>query len=131
MNPSDRPIPTPDVHPETEAYWQAAKEGKLLLRSCRACGEAHHYPRTICPHCGSDDTEYLQASGDGTIYSFSITRRAAVPYAIAYVTLAEGVSMMTNIVDCDFEALEIGQPVKVTFRQSEDGSMAVPMFTPA
>ncbi len=131
MNQQERTIPSPVAHPETEAYWRAAKQGKLLLRTCRACGEAHHYPRTMCPFCASEDTDYVEAAGVGAIYSFSVMRRTAIPYVIAYVTLAEGVTMMSNIVDCDFEALEIGQKVKVVFKPTEDGEMVVPMFTPA
>ena len=63
----------------------------------------------IChPLCGSDATEWQPVSGPGTIYSYSVMRRAEVPYAIAYVTLNEGVTMMTNLVDCDFDRLRIG-----------------------
>jgi len=58
-----------------------------------------------------------------------VTRRAKEPYAIAYVTLAEGPAMMTNIVGCDFDALRIGQPVIVVFEATEDGP-PVPMFRP-
>ena len=79
-------------------------EGKFLLRKCTACGEAHCYPRTLCPFCFSDKTEWVEASGKGTIYTYSVMRRAPVPYAIAYVTLAEGPTMMTNIVDCDLDS---------------------------
>ena len=57
-------------------------------------------------------------------------RRADQPYAIAYVTLEEGTTMLTNIVDCDFDRLTIGQHVKLVFKASEDG-LPVPMFTPA
>jgi uncharacterized OB-fold protein len=57
-------------------------------------------------------------------------RRAKEPYAIAYVTLAEGPTMMTNIVDCDFDALRVGQPVAVVFKDTENGP-PVPMFKPA
>jgi uncharacterized protein len=57
-------------------------------------------------------------------------RRAPVPYAIAYVTLAEGPTMMTNLVDCDFDALKIGQDVEVVFQDAEEGAK-VPMFRPA
>ena len=56
-------------------------------------------------------------------------RRVAEPYAIAYVTLDEGVSMLTNLVDCDFGRLKIGAPVRVVFRSAADGE-AIPMFTP-
>jgi hypothetical protein len=57
-------------------------------------------------------------------------RRAAVPYALAYVTLEEGPTMMTNIVGCDLNAIRIGQAVKLVFEAAEDGQK-VPMFTPA
>jgi uncharacterized protein len=69
------------------------------------------------------------ASGRGTIYTFSVMRRAKEPYAIAYVTLAEGPTMMTNIVDCDFDKLSIGQAVSVIFKDTESGP-PVPMFRP-
>lgn len=125
-----RKIPAPEVTPETRPYWAAAAEGRLTVRTCRACGQAHHYPRSICPFCGSDRTGWLPASGRGTIYSFSVMRRVPEPYAIAYVTLEEGVTMMTNIVDCDLDAIGIGQAVRVVFRPTEGGP-PVPMFAPA
>lgn len=125
-----RAIPAPQATPETEAFWAAAAEGRLLLRHCTACNQPHHYPRSICPFCASDRTEWRTASGRGTIYSFSVMRRVPVPYAIAYVTLEEGVSMMTNIVGCDLDAIRIGQPVRVVFEPTEGGP-PVPMFMPA
>jgi hypothetical protein len=126
----DRKLPAPATSQETQAYWDAAAKGKLLVRKCAACGQAHHYPRTICPFCFSDKTEWIEASGKGTIYSYSVMRRAEVPYVIAYVTLDEGTTMMTNIVDCDFDSVRIGQKVKVVFKPSEGGP-PLPMFTPA
>ena len=127
---SERKIPAPTPNPETQAFWDGATAGKLLIKRCAACNERHHYPRAICPFCGSDRTEWLEASGRGTVYSFSVFRRAPVPYAIAYVTLNEGVSMLTNIVDCDLDTIRIGQPVRVVFKPTEGGP-PVPMFTPA
>ncbi len=126
----DRPLPDPHPMPETQAYWEAAARGKLLVKKCLACGEFHFYPRTLCPFCFSDRTEWHEAAGEGVIYSFSVMRRSPVPYAMAYVTLAEGPSMMTNIVDCDLDALRIGQKVRLVFKPSR-GGQAVPMFAPA
>lgn len=124
-------IAAPPVNPENERYFQAAKEGVLLVGKCNGCSDFHFYPRLICPHCNSDETEWVPAQGTGMIYSFSTMRRGVpVAYTIAYVTLDEGVSMMTNIVDCDPDTLEIGDRVKVVFKSAEDGT-AVPMFTPA
>jgi uncharacterized OB-fold protein len=128
MSAPERTIPTPAVTPETRPFWDAAEEGRLVVKRCAACGRPHHYPRAICPFCGSDRTEWMPASGRGTIYSYSVMRRVAAPYAIAYVTLDEGVTMMTNIVDCDLDAIRIGQPVRVVFRPT-DGGPPVPMFT--
>ena len=130
MGAQPRTIPPPEATPETRPFWEAAAQGRLLLKRCTACSQAHYYPRAICPFCFSTATEWRPASGRGIIYSYSIMRRVPAPYAIAYVTLEEGVTMMTNIVDCDLEAIRIGQPVKVAFRPTEGGP-PVPMFTPA
>jgi uncharacterized protein len=125
----EREIAPPQPSPETAPYWEAARQGRLLVKRCRACGEPHAYPRALCPFCFSEDTEWQDASGRGTVYSFSIMRRAKVPYAVAYVTLAEGPTIISNIVEADFDTLRIGQPVRLTFRAATDGQ-PVPMFAP-
>ena len=128
MPATQRKIPAPPANPETKAFWEAASQGKLLIKRCASCAAVHYYPRALCPFCGSDATEWQAASGTGTLYSYSVMRRAEVPYAIAYVTLDEGVTMMTNLVDCDFNALGIGHRVKVVFKPT-DGGPPVPTFT--
>jgi uncharacterized OB-fold protein len=126
----NRKIAAPVVYPDNQSFWQAAGEGRLLVKHCNACKQRHWYPRPLCPHCGSADTEFIEASGKGAVYSVSVTRRAGpTPYAIAYVTLDEGVTMMTNIVDCDLDAVRIGDRVEVVFKVS-DGGPPVPMFRP-
>ena len=128
---TERKIPAPAVNPEIKPYFDAAGEGRLLVKKCKTCGQYHHYPRAICPHCFSDQTEWTEAKGTGTVYTYSVLRRGApVPYCIAYVTLDEGVTMMTNIVDCDLDAVKIGMKVKVAFKPT-DGGPSVPVFTPA
>ena len=125
-----RKIPAPQANAETRAFWDAAAAGRLMIGKCEACGAVHYYPRAICPFCFSDKTRLEQASGEGTVYTYSVMRRAPIPYAIAYVTLAEGPTMMTNIVDCDLDAIRIGQQVRLVFKPTEGGP-PVPMFTPA
>jgi uncharacterized OB-fold protein len=125
----DRPLAAPIEDLATEPFWRAARQGLLYLRKCIQCSEVHWYPRPVCPFCHGD-TEWVPASGMGTLYSVSVTRRAGpIPYAIAYVTLDERVTMLTNIVDCDLDALRIGQRVKVCFKSAEGGAR-IPMFTP-
>ena len=130
MSNQERDYPAPAINVETQHFWDAAADGKLLVKKCNDCGENHYYPRTICPHCFSDKTEWLETSGKGKIYSYSVMRRSPVPYAIAYVTLEEGVTIMTNLVECDFDALAIGQDVRVAFRKTAEDH-ALPVFTPA
>ena len=127
----EREIPDPALNIGDEHYFEAAGQGKLLLRKCNDCGEVHHYPRGICPFCLSVNLAWQEAKGTGTVYTYSVTRRGGpVPYCIAYVTLDEGVSMMTNIVDCDLDAVRIGQRVKLVFKKSK-GGVSIAMFTPA
>lgn len=126
---SERVYPDPQITMESEAYWKAANDGTLLIKRCSDCGEVHFFPRAICPSCLSGNTEWEEASGTGHIYSYSVMRRADPPYAIAYVTLDEGVTMMSNIVEAEFDRLEVGQRVQVTFRESQNGQ-ALPVFRP-
>jgi len=130
MATKQRRIPAPQPNPETQPFWDAAAQGTFLVRRCRSCAKAHWYPRAICPFCDSGETEWVEASGRGTIYSYSVMRRAPEPYAVAYVTLAEGPTMITNLVECDFDRLRIGQQVRIAFTPSDDGP-PVPTFKPA
>jgi uncharacterized OB-fold protein len=131
MSTTERIIPAPITNPENQEYFDACARDVLLVGKCQACGEHHFYPRRVCPHCFSDDVKWVPAKGGGTIYTYSTLHRGVpVPYTIAYVTLDEGVSMMTNIVDFTPGTLAIGQRVNVVFKAAEDGTK-VPMFKPA
>lgn len=125
-----RKFRAPDVNPESKAFWDAANEGKFLLKHCNGCGETHYYPRSICPLCGSDKTEWIESKGVGEIYTLSTMRRGPnAPYTLAWVTLDDGPAIVTNIDTDDHDALAIGQRVAVKFAAS-DGGAPYPMFTP-
>jgi uncharacterized OB-fold protein len=128
--PVERVIPAPVPTEDSKVFWDAAKEERFLVKRCMDCGQAHWYPRALCPFCLSANTQWHPATGRGTIYSYSVMRKAPQPYAVAFVTLAEGPTMLTNLVDCDFDRLAIGQPVSVVFKQT-DGEFKIPVFTPA
>src|ERR1700744_336403 len=126
--PMSRPIPAPVVNVETQAFWDAAKEGRFLIKRCTACGKAHWYPRAICPFCHSSETVWEQSPGEGVIYTYSVMHRSPTgPYAIGYVTLDEGPAVLTNFLGVAPNGLAIGQRVKVTF-QDTDGGPPVPIF---
>ena len=123
-----RPIPAPMVSVETKPFWDAAAEGRFLIKRCEACGEAHWYTRTYCPFC-SGKTVWEESPGEGVIYTYSVMHRSpAGPYAIGYVTLDEGPAVLTNFVDCDMGRLKIGQKVKVVFKTTDGPPL--PFFTP-
>jgi len=127
----ERKLPAPQANAETKAFWDACGEGKLSVGKCGGCGKVHYYPRALCPFCFSDKVSLLTTAGKGTLYSYSVMRRAPVPYAIAYVTLAEGPTMLTNMVDCDFDKLKLGQAVKLVFKPTEGNGPPLPCFAPA
>jgi uncharacterized OB-fold protein len=134
MNDQPRPvvrkIPAPAINNESRPFWDAAREGRFLIKRCRACGKAHWYPRLSCPYCFSDDTAWETSPGEGAIYTFSVMHHTqGSPFAIGYVTLDEGPAMLTNFVDCDPTNLQIGQRVKVRFQETEGGP-PVPVFAP-
>jgi uncharacterized OB-fold protein len=124
----DGELPDPPASPEAEPFVAAAREGRFLLRRCTACGKAHWYPRALCPFCFGE-TVWEEASGQGTIYSYTVLPRESPPRTIAYVTLAEGPTMMTSLVDCRAESLAVGAPVSLVFQHSRDGT-PVPCFRP-
>ena len=127
-----RPLPQPD--PATSPYWNAARQHRLMLPKCTHCTRAHFYPKAICPFCSSGTFDWIESAGRGTIYSFTIVKRAPspafeaqVPYVIAIVALDEGPCLMSNIVSCDPDAVRIGDEVKVGFLDFTDED-TLPVF---
>ncbi len=114
--------PLPIVDPGSKPFWDAAREHRLLIPRCNACGKHHFYPRELCPHCFSEDLAWVDASGQGEIYSFTIARMPAgpvfapdVPYVIAMIGLDEGPRMLTNLVVSDVDTVRIGDRVAVEY----------------
>lgn len=129
-----KPIPIPNE--DSREFWAGCRERKLRLQRCKACGYVRFYPRILCTECGSTDTEWIDATGKGMVYSFAIVHRAPspafkadVPYVLALVTLEEGCRMMTNIVGCDVKDVHIDMPVEVLFEKVSD-EISLPKFRP-
>jgi uncharacterized protein len=127
-------LPTPVPNADSRAYWEAARVGQLLIRRCRACGAHHFMPRELCPVCWSPDLEWVNSSGLGRVYSFSIVHRAPTapfaartPYVVALIDLDEGVRMFANIVGEGALTVSIADPVHVVFE--DRGGFAVPQFS--
>lgn len=130
----DTLISSPTSNGDSQPYWQAAAEGKLVIRQCNSCGVLHFMPRYVCPKCWSDDLSWIEASGKGKVHSFSIIRRASdpafaplVPYVVALIDLEEGPRMMANILGPDAADVAIGDSVDVFF-EDRGGGTKVPQF---
>jgi uncharacterized OB-fold protein len=128
-------LPTPDD--DSRPFWDGAREGRFLLKRCRDCGRAHFYPRPFCPHCWSEAVEWEEATGRGTVYTWSVVHQndlppfdERVPYVAAIVELEEGPRAMTNLVEVDHDAVAVGMPVEVTFQPISD-DVTIPVFRPA
>ncbi len=129
--------PLPRPYQDTAAYWEAAREHRFIIQQCTDCGEHQFYPHGVCSHCLSSALEWREASGAGEVYSFSVNHRAPhpgfaddLPFVPAVVTLAEGPRMMTNIVGCDPDSVEIGMAVEVVFDDITE-AVTLPKFRPA
>jgi uncharacterized protein len=128
------PVPTP----ETEPYWDGAREGRLMLPWCEDCTNPHFHPRAICPHCGGARLRWSEASGRGRLHTYVINHKPAkgfedrVPYVIAVVELEEGPRLLANIEieDPTPERLPIDMPLLVSFRVLNE-KIALPVFRPA
>ena len=128
--------PVPEVDEDSRDFWHGGATGQLLISACTACDLLFHPPTRICPHCYARSITHRPVSGRGTVESYTVVRRGWIPgyeppYVVARVVLAEqpDLHLLTNIVDCDAEAVTTDMPVEVTFEQR--GDVYVPMFRPA
>ena len=138
--PVERTRLEPPVGDESGPFWEATREGRLLVQWCTACDRGLFYPRVFCPGCGaSDSLEWHQASGRAVVYAAAVEHRpeaagarfsGGVPYCIALVDLEEGVRMMTNVVGCPPDAVHSGMAVTVTWEPLSDGRQLA-LFRPA
>ncbi|MBW1668277.1 MAG: Zn-ribbon domain-containing OB-fold protein [Deltaproteobacteria bacterium] len=129
--------PLPVVNPWAKPFWEGARERKLLIQKCKDCEKFIFYPRIVCPYCFSENVEWVEASGKGTIYSYTVVVNNApsafiddMPYVVAIIKLEEGVQMLSNIVGCEPSELKCDMPVEVTFEKLNDG-FTLPKFKPA
>lgn len=122
----------PPINDVTRAFWTGGADGEIRIQFCDACDRWIHPPESECPSCSGTLTA-KPVSGNGTIFTFTINRHqyhpdVPPPYVVAIVELVEqpGLRFTTNIVNCDVDAVEIGQSVHVVFEQAGDGW--VPVF---
>jgi uncharacterized OB-fold protein len=126
------PVPTPISQP----FWDGTRQHRLLLQRCEA-RHVFYYARSHCPQCLSNRLEWFDASGKGSLYSFTVARRPTspdfeqdVPYVIAVVELDEGPRMTSRLVEVDPDAVGIGMRLEVVFDDVTD-EITLPYFRPS
>lgn len=138
MNMPVKPKPVPVATAWTMPFWEGTRNGKLLYQKCGDCGTNVFIPRIACSRCFSENLEWVESSGRGTVFSFTVVENNApsafiadMPFVIAIVKLEEkGVQMLTNIVECDPYEVRCDMPVEVVFEKLSD-EFTLPKFRPA
>lgn len=132
---SAKPMPVPDA--DSRRFWDGCREHRLQIERCADCKTPRFPPAGVCPHCRSSRSEWITASGRGTVFSWIVVRHPVpkdvyageVPYVVALVELEEGVRMPTNIVGCAPDAVRAGMPVEIVF-DDVSAEITLPRFRP-
>lgn len=117
----------PPASEVAEPFWNATREGRLILQWCTTCEEPVWYPREVCPGCLGDALEWRDAAGEGVVYACTVEHKAEQPYVVALVDLDEGVRLLSNVVGSPPEQVAIGDRVRVTWEPLSDGRQ-LPLF---
>jgi uncharacterized OB-fold protein len=128
-------IPLPRPTPISRPHWEGCQQGVLRVQRCRDCGEHVFIPEPLCTACASQDLEWVDTTGRGSVYSYTVVHRPQrpefrVPYVVAIIEMEEGWHMLTNLVDIEPEAVKIGMRVEVAFEKMSD-QITLPYFRPA
>jgi hypothetical protein len=125
-------MPLPSANAETLPWWEAAREHRLVAQQCGSCGALRHPPGPICPECSATGADWVELSGRGTVYTFTVVHQqfvpADVPYVVIAVDLEEGVRLVSNLVDADPAEVRIGMPVEVVWEDMGQ-ALSLPRFT--
>jgi uncharacterized OB-fold protein len=129
-----KPLPRPSA--ESKPYWDAAREHRLVVQKCNACGEFWFPPSQRCAHCLSDHHAWTEVKGTGKVFSFVTYQRlyhkgwdGEVPYVVAVIELDEGPRMLSTVVGVAPEKVACDMAVKVVF-DDVTADATLPKFTP-
>ena len=126
-------------------FYEGCKRHELLIQKCKGCGKYRFPPQLGCPWCGSTESEWAKASGNGKVFSFTVIphfEARAVPMAswpedgypinVVIVELpdAGGVHIAGSMIDCKPEDIKVGMPVKAVFEDITE-QMSLLKFRPA
>jgi uncharacterized OB-fold protein/acyl dehydratase len=113
-------------------WWEACDEGRLLIQRCGDCGELRHPPRPMCGSCGSTRWDSIEASGRGSVHSYTVLHHPPIPgydfpLPVGLIDLEEGTRIVANVKGCRPEDIHIGMKVECVF-ENTDENMKLPFF---
>ncbi|MFJ1809047.1 MULTISPECIES: bifunctional MaoC family dehydratase N-terminal/OB-fold nucleic acid binding domain-containing protein [unclassified Streptomyces] len=119
--------PRPVVNRDNAGFWEGVRLHRLLIQRCTACDTLRFPWLPGCNACGSAEWDTVEAGGEGTVFSYVVMHHPpfpafSPPYAIGLIELAEGVRVISNVVDVPYDKVRIGMPVELEFRTYDDGS---------
>ncbi len=130
------PKPLPQPNADDKFFWDGCQKHKLLFEKCQNCGLVRWPPSIICPNCYSRDSELIESSGKGKLYTYAVYRQAfhkgfesEVPYVTAIVELEEGPHFLSNIIGCSPEKLHCDMPVEIVW-EDITREFSLPKFKP-
>ncbi len=116
-------------------FWEGCRNGLFLLHRCNLCGR-HYWPASRCIEHGDRDMQWVEGSGRGELYTYTVMHRVLapafrekVPYVVGVIRLDEGPFFHSNVVDCDLAAIEVGMRLAATMVEHESG-LTTPLFKP-
>jgi len=132
---NEKPLrPRPVITRDTQFFWDALKDKRLMIQRCADCHKLHHPPTPSCPYCWSLNREAVQASGRATLFTFTVVHRPLVPAfdkpnTVGVLQLEEGTKLVAELAPGEHGPLEIGMPVEVDFLDC-DPDLTLPVFRP-
>ena len=119
--------PRPPLNAETAPYWEGLRAHRLLLQRCARCHTIRHYPRPLCARCYSFAHDWIEASGRGTVHTWTTSHhafepafKALLPYTTVTVDLDEGVRLQAPLAGGGAARLAVGRAVVVDFEDVDD-----------
>lgn len=109
----------PEYNKANKPFWEGLKEEKFLIQKCNDCNEIFFPSRILCPKCMSENIEYMESSGKGTLYAFTEVRAKTpgfkTPFIVGLIELEENPGRFFTRIVASYDSLKIGQRMKVKY----------------